>query len=362
MLRFDHIPATRIEVPFEEGPVEAVCRATLAETLADLFPAKRAFFEGRDHARIAVHFRAGMPFGPGPGELCDLLFPDLRGDVAAVRDRFDLEQIEIAGLEAKREFREERVSFALRGEWLRGARSPRGGAVPLTAIEFRRLATLCREKRLSEMALLSVFIGPKNVPVFYLPASKTLGELFKADAELGAVASGKPERKPYDPFTGRAYDPAADGPESGSGLLVFSGSGYVLAPRDTSLVGFPRFGAKFAMRPGTELARREYPCSNCGACVEHCPAGIHPSYLCHLARAGEIDDALALGLERCIRCGVCSLVCPSDIDLHGALVRALKTLEAQAAEAAETAAEAQTAQAAGAAGEDKSAAAKAEGA
>ena len=266
MLRFDRIPATRIAIPFEEQRVARDCRATLAETLADLFPAKRAFFEGRDMSRLEVHFETGMPFGPGPGELRDLLFPDLAADAAAVRERFGLAGIEIAGLGTEREVRAERISFSPRGEWRRAARRGRG-AVPLTAPEFRRLATLCREKRLSEMVLLSVFMDPGKVPAFYLPASKTLRELFGADADLGAAA-GDPARKPYDPFTGKVYDPEVDGPDAGSGLIVFSGGGYVLAPRNTSLVGFPRYGAVFAMRPGTESERREYPCSNCGACVE----------------------------------------------------------------------------------------------
>jgi ferredoxin len=329
VITFDRYTARSIRIPFEESGAVHECRAGLAETLADIFPRKRAFFEGRDGARMTVHFPASAPFGPAPDTIAGTLFPDLRGDAAAVRERFDLAGVTIAGLSGERELAGSGVSFAPAGEWWTGARR-KGGAIPLTAVEFRTLSTLCREGRLSEMALLSVFVSQDDVRCFYSPSSKTLRALGEADDAFGALLTGDPARTPYDPVNGRVYDPDIDGPAAGSGLLTFAGNGYVLAPKSAGLFGFPWFGGGFGMRRGAGRAAKEHPCSNCGACVDCCPSAIHPSYLAHQLRAGDVDGALALRLGQCVRCGWCSLVCPSGIDLHATLAAALDRIESEA--------------------------------
>jgi Na+-transporting NADH:ubiquinone oxidoreductase subunit A len=47
------------------------------------------------------------------------------------------------------------------------------------------------------------------------------------------------------------------------------------------------------------------------------------AYKCILA--DDVDGALAHGLLDCVECGLCSYVCPSKIDLVGALKKARRT-------------------------------------
>lgn len=77
-------------------------------------------------------------------------------------------------------------------------------------------------------------------------------------------------------------------------------------------------------------ALRNDPCIGCARCAPACPAGIDPEALWHaggalpatpptLAEAQQPDSALArlagAGLDACIECGYCNVVCPSGIDL-----------------------------------------------
>ena len=77
-------------------------------------------------------------------------------------------------------------------------------------------------------------------------------------------------------------------------------------------------------------ASRNDPCIGCARCAPACPAGIDPEALWHasstlprtpptLAEAQQPDSAIArlasAGLDACIECGYCNVVCPSGIDL-----------------------------------------------
>jgi Na+-translocating ferredoxin:NAD+ oxidoreductase subunit C len=64
------------------------------------------------------------------------------------------------------------------------------------------------------------------------------------------------------------------------------------------------------------------PCTRCGECLCHCPTGAHPAALLEAAQQGDPEIALRAGLELCILCGVCSLVCPSQLPL----VTSIRTL------------------------------------
>lgn len=64
------------------------------------------------------------------------------------------------------------------------------------------------------------------------------------------------------------------------------------------------------------------PCTRCGACVEHCPTGVHPAGLLEAAQQDDPDIARRAGIDACILCGICSLVCPSQLPL----VRSIRTL------------------------------------
>ena len=67
---------------------------------------------------------------------------------------------------------------------------------------------------------------------------------------------------------------------------------------------------------GPLLARHEYPCIRCAACLEACPLFLNPSQLGLLAAHQEYERmATDFALDTCFECGSCTFVCPSHIPL-----------------------------------------------
>ncbi|HSG27654.1 MAG TPA: 4Fe-4S dicluster domain-containing protein [Candidatus Krumholzibacterium sp.] len=320
MVRFREIISGNVTSIFESAAESSDFEGGLGEALKLLFPSRAAFFEGRDHTRLSVHFRTGLPFGPDPEALKEALFPDLEADAAAVIGSLGLERIDLFGIRGGA--KAGATTFSPGGDWLTAA-GKRGGGVVLTAPEFKSLAVLAVEHRIHDRVLLSVFIDPQRVYSYYVPASVLLADVFAQRKELSDVFSPGKDVRPYAPMTGKVLDAGECTAGESGGLVAFTGSGYSLSPTVRGLLGFPWFGRTLAMRQGGDSQISEYPCSNCSKCVGSCPSGIDPSYLYHLAAAEEDDEALSLGLERCVECGICSLVCPSGIDLFGGISTAL---------------------------------------
>ncbi|GGC90523.1 electron transport complex subunit RsxC [Halopseudomonas salina] len=57
------------------------------------------------------------------------------------------------------------------------------------------------------------------------------------------------------------------------------------------------------------------PCIRCGLCSEVCPAALLPQQLHWFAMGKDYDQLKRLNLFDCIECGACSYVCPSSIPL-----------------------------------------------
>ena len=68
--------------------------------------------------------------------------------------------------------------------------------------------------------------------------------------------------------------------------------------------------------------RRALPCVGCGRCARACPRRIVPWMILRQLESGAPDPLRLPGVERCIRCEACGVVCPSGIDLTGAVARA----------------------------------------
>lgn len=60
---------------------------------------------------------------------------------------------------------------------------------------------------------------------------------------------------------------------------------------------------------------REYPCINCGRCIQACPINLVPSRLAKFVERKKIDEAVEWNLMDCIECGSCTFICPSKINL-----------------------------------------------
>ena len=56
-------------------------------------------------------------------------------------------------------------------------------------------------------------------------------------------------------------------------------------------------------------------CINCSYCQQICPNDLMPNFIMKALHADELEEALALGLMDCCRCGLCSFACPSKIEL-----------------------------------------------
>ena len=76
--------------------------------------------------------------------------------------------------------------------------------------------------------------------------------------------------------------------------------------------GFIAFNKKQA----SQLRQREYPCINCGYCVDACPLFLNPARLGALSRAGRYQAMVTdFHLLDCFECGACAYVCPAHIPL-----------------------------------------------
>lgn len=61
----------------------------------------------------------------------------------------------------------------------------------------------------------------------------------------------------------------------------------------------------------------DYPCINCGACVNICPANVPVNLLVRFLEAGQYAEGADLyDLYSCIECGLCSYVCVSRIPIY----------------------------------------------
>ncbi len=73
------------------------------------------------------------------------------------------------------------------------------------------------------------------------------------------------------------------------------------------------------------LHGEERACINCGWCDKKCPVDLLPQFIMKAVGAGEMEEALSLGLLDCTGCGLCTFVCPSKIDLAAILTLATET-------------------------------------
>ena len=78
------------------------------------------------------------------------------------------------------------------------------------------------------------------------------------------------------------------------------------------------------IRAQTDIAE----CTACGDCGPVCPSQLAPASLARAVAQGDLDSALALGLERCTACGQCGTACPVGIPLPAYFVQGRAMLAA----------------------------------
>jgi electron transport complex protein RnfC len=68
-------------------------------------------------------------------------------------------------------------------------------------------------------------------------------------------------------------------------------------------------------------------CIRCGKCIQGCCMRLSPILIKEANDKGNLERIKALHAEYCEACGHCSYVCPSRIDLKGAVVSAKSKIE-----------------------------------
>lgn len=71
--------------------------------------------------------------------------------------------------------------------------------------------------------------------------------------------------------------------------------------------------------------KKVYPCFRCGQCIENCPAKIAPVLIKDNIK--DVNELRKLDPEKCIECGICSFICPSNIDVRSFVKRAKREVE-----------------------------------
>lgn len=65
----------------------------------------------------------------------------------------------------------------------------------------------------------------------------------------------------------------------------------------------------------TSPAMQNYPCINCGQCVNVCPQRLVPARIAKYVKRIQMKKAAEWSFSGCTECGACSYVCPSGINL-----------------------------------------------
>ncbi len=68
-------------------------------------------------------------------------------------------------------------------------------------------------------------------------------------------------------------------------------------------------------------------CILCGRCVESCPRKLAPNYLYKNFQTNNVGALTKLRADKCIECGVCSYVCPANLELTHSVKKAKRVVK-----------------------------------
>lgn len=309
-VQFSFLEAAELRQP-SDVPTQTVSPdADLRETLAAVSPEKAGFRRCRRIATLAVAPTTATPFGPTRAQLVRALLAGDEEEAANnIRARFDV-TIELTP---------------------NSAAGNEATALPVDFYELAQLDAVARTGTVKRGVIVSVFLSRSQVYALHVSREQPLGEALRSVDTVRDYMDANPDAGLLNPLKGIDLDPAeACGPRTN--LVCLSTCEYSLQPKRSWLMPFPYFSRDVAMRKGTLAAGQPEPCSNCLACVRCCPADIHPSLLHHHIRAGDDKAYDPLGLDACIECGLCTLVCPSRLPLFATIEKARRAVEAEAEE------------------------------
>ncbi|MCD6121043.1 MAG: 4Fe-4S dicluster domain-containing protein [Spirochaetales bacterium] len=376
-LNLPNIPIKRINVLDYEKNVSIKMDPNLLSILKDISPLKAELRRRKNSRLLSLMLQPNMPFGPDPDILRELLFKELNYNFNRIlleaAEGYGMQRIEVFGSNSGGAGLEKRVIYRKKGA------KPKKDSVIINLIELYSLYKAVKEKSIDKMVCISFFADYDNSYSFLTAPGTKLSDIVEGFPKLKELLrlDGAPgELRIYHPVSGRKVDLQNDlaseensiifiewiaGPQD-AGLRGSEAEGlnrksrgpksaalsvarkrafpkgfgklktFVFKPAGRGLFPFPFFNRRIDFAEirrciprgsGTEMS----PCINCLACVDYCPAELHPSYLYHLITRENIDEAAKLGLKACILCGKCSFVCPSSIPLSETFKAAIKELE-----------------------------------
>jgi Pyruvate/2-oxoacid:ferredoxin oxidoreductase delta subunit len=285
-----------------------------------LVPEKKEFFEGRcgtggaGAARILVTSPSREPLAPPSDVLEEHLFTDFQEALRRIGAKYAVESIgfEDGGHVGTPPWNERREPV-----------------LTVTLYELYLLWRAVTENKRSMGMLCSVFLDLEHSFVVHVDAGTSMNKVLASLPGIHEHLASRDSSLPYDPLTGSIFDPDEDVITHRARVIMFTESGYTLAPAGDGLFPFPYRGKTVHVTEGKPEPAAEKPCNNCLACARFCPAGIHPAYIYHNLIHENLDEAIGLSMKACVRCGICSFVCPSCIPLASTI---METLEREAEE------------------------------
>jgi electron transport complex protein RnfC len=185
-----------------------------------------------------------------------------------------------------------------------------------------------------EKQLVQMLTGAE-VPSGGLPA--TLGIACLNVATLFAIAEAVCEDKPLVERVLTLTGDAVPAPRNYRTMIgtpvshLLAQGNYIPTTMQTLVIGGPMMGVEVQtdsvpvqkttnciIAAGAEefpQTQRQRPCIRCGLCSEVCPALLLPQQLYWFARNSEHENLEKYNLFDCIECGACAWVCPSNIPL-----------------------------------------------
>lgn len=318
-LQYTYSAIHRILTPFQIETETIQLPHTLHDGLCVLFPRKAPLFRQKSSSSATISFFPDAPFGPQADALIDALFPAFEQAVEEVRKYFDLSELRILKTEDSPGFQ--------KTIWPQKFRTRDDRGLEMNAFEFYRLHSAAVLEKQTNSLLLSIYLNPNQKWCVHVPQGTPIHQIFSAIPEIQDYLRQHPNSRPYHPLLKRTIHPETDTADHETALIMFSGSGYTVAPADSVFCRFPYANRRIGVVAGDRVTTEALPCVNCLACSTYCPVGLFPSFLFHHLRQGNTDDALALQLQQCIRCGLCSFVCPSFLPLYDTFTRALHELQ-----------------------------------
>lgn len=191
----------------------------------------------------------------------------------------------------------------------------RAGTAPLLSlIEAKQLYSCLNSSKLNNEHYAVIKIEDQDHFVVSFSAGKTISEITaliesKIEMDLSNL-------KPIDPVTGKPHKSIMlPGPEL---TFIFFRNNNVRFDYPFPLRRLKK-AETVMLKAVNSKANIETPCCNCLSCTSICPSALSPNILYHLLYNEDIDEIDSYNIDSCIRCGRCSVVCPSNIPLYSGI-------------------------------------------